>query len=149
MVIRALVALLLLLLAGVAAQAAFAQDVRKLATEPRRSALAGPQGLARMDFDFGETRAWLLSDGNWHIEGMVQHRHGLCAEYQLGIQFGVGSPGCANIQWLGEPIYVTDQRQCNHALVRHAGGEFDPVARDNFDRVTCAQRLIQCEGACR
>ncbi|MEX0958707.1 MAG: hypothetical protein WDZ63_05415 [Burkholderiales bacterium] len=131
------------------AQIASAQDVRKLSTEPRRSAPIGAQDLARMDFHFGEIRAWLLSDGNWHIEGMVQHRGGLCAEYRLGIQFGVGNPGCANVEWLGEPVYATYQRHCNHALLRHAGGDFDAVAKENFDRITCGQRLIQCDGNCR
>lgn len=130
-------------------QVASAQDVRKLSTEPRRSAPLGPQDLARMDFGFGELRAWLLADGNWHIEGTVQHRSGLCAGYQLGIQFGVGSPGCANVEWIGEPVYATYQRHCNHALLRHAGGDVDPVAREHFDHITCAQRLIQCDGNCR
>jgi hypothetical protein len=115
-----------------------ADEVRKLSTEPRRSAgVGGPQAPARMDFDFGGTRAWLLADGNWHIEGAVQHRGVLCAEYRLGIQYGIGSPGCANVEWLGSATYATYQRQCNNALVRHIGGDLDPLAAREFERITC------------
>jgi hypothetical protein len=127
-----------------------ADEVRKLSTEPRRSAgIGGPQAPARMDFDFGGTRAWLLADGNWHIEGMVQHRGVLCGEYRLGMQFGVGNPGCANVEWLGAAAYATYQRQCNNALVRHTGGDVDPIAAREFERISCAQRLIDCSGNCK
>ena len=127
-----------------------ADDVRKLATEPRRtSEIGGEQSLARLDFFFGEIRAWLLQDGNWHIEGTVQHRGALCAEYELGIQFGIGSPGCSNVEWLGTPIYVTQRRQCNNALLSHSGGDLDYAAADVFNDINCAQRLIRCSGICK
>ncbi|HZP92277.1 MAG TPA: hypothetical protein VFB20_05265 [Burkholderiales bacterium] len=126
------------------------QDVRKLSTEPRLSVGGtGAEAVARMDFYFGDIRAWLLEDGSWHIEGMVQHHSALCGEYELGIQFGVGSPGCANVQWLGEPDYGTYQIQCNNALVRHVGGGNSPIAAQNFKRINCGQRLIRCDGFCK
>jgi len=66
-----------------------ADGVRKLATEPRRgSNIGGAHSLARLDFYYGDIRAWLLQDGNWHIEGSIRHRGALCGTYQLGIQFG-------------------------------------------------------------
>lgn len=125
-------------------------DVRKLSTEPRRSSAVGPPyAPARLDFEFGEIRAWLLADGNWNIEGIVRHRGALCADYQLGIQFGIGSPGCANVEWIGRPQYVTYHKQCNNAVVRHIGGDLDLSAAQNFERINCGQRLIRCSGKCR
>lgn len=142
--------LLLISLAAATLAVVQADEVRKLSTEPRRSAgVGGPQAPERMDFDFGSIRAWLLADGNFHVEGTVQHRGALCAEYRVGLQFGIGNPGCANVQWIGSPSYVTYQRQCNNALLRHVGGDIDPVAAREFDNITCAQRLIDCSGNCK
>lgn len=79
--------------------AAAEDDVRRLSSEPRSSqAVGGAHALARMDFRFGDVNAWLLEDGTWHIEGVVQHRGALCADYRLGLRFGRGSPGCANVE---------------------------------------------------
>jgi hypothetical protein len=134
----------------VSALPATADEVRKLATEPRRSNdLGGERSPGRLDFFYGDIRAWLLEDGNWHIEGNVQHRGAFCAQYELGIQFGIGSPGCANVEWLGSPAYVTKRRHCNSALLHHAGGDIDNQAAQAFDRINCAQRLIRCSGNCQ
>ncbi len=127
-----------------------ADEVRKLATEPRRSNdVGGERSPGRMDFNYGDIRAWLLEDGNWHIEGNVQHRGAFCGQYELGIQFGIGSPGCANVEWLGSPAYVTKRRHCNNALLFHSGGDLDYQAAEAFDRINCAQRLIRCSGKCK
>jgi len=127
-----------------------AEEVLKLATEPRRSSdVGGEHSPARLDFHYGDIRAWLLEDGNWHIEGNVQHRGAFCAQYELGIQFGIGSPGCANVEWLGTPVYVTKRRQCNNATLHHTGGDLDDQAAQVFDRINCAQRLIRCSGNCK
>ena len=127
-----------------------ADGVRKLATEPRRgSNIGGAHSLARLDFLYGDIRAWLLQDGNWHIEGSIRHRGVLCSTYQLGIQFGIGNPGCANVEWIGGPAYVTKRRQCNGALLNHVGGDQDQIAADAFDQISCAQRLIYCSGNCK
>ena len=137
-----------LLLSACLAQAA--DEVRKLAAEPRRSqAVGGAHALARMDFRFGDIDAWLLEDGTWQIQGMVQHRGALCAEYRLGMQFGRGNPGCANVEWLTQEQYGTYVVQCNNALVRHVGGGTDPAAAQSFAHITCGQRLIHCSGNCR
>jgi len=135
---------------AISAAPASADEVRKLATEPRRtSEIGGAQSLARLDFFFGDIRAWLLQDGNWHIEGNVQHHGALCGEYELGIQFGIGSPGCANVEWLGTPVYVTQRRQCNNALLHHSGGDLDHAAAEAFGNINCAQRLVRCTGNCK
>lgn len=126
------------------------EDVRKLATEPRRTAAVdGEQSLARLDFRFGDIRAWLLQDGNWRIEGKIQHRGFFCAQYELGIQFGIGNPGCSNVEWMGSPAYVTNRTHCNNAVRPHSGGDRDYAAAEAFDRINCAQRLIRCSGSCR
>ena len=127
-----------------------ADEVRKLATEPRRASNVGPPGSpARLDFFFGDIHAWLLQNGDWHIEGNIQHRGALCATYELGIQFGIGSPGCANVNWIGIPAYATMRTQCNNALLFHSGSDLDPDAADIFDQINCGQRLIRCTGNCK
>jgi hypothetical protein len=127
-----------------------ADEVRKIATEPRRMSEIGPAGSpARLDFFYGDIRAWLLQNGDWHIEGDIQHHGVLCAKYELGIQFGIGNPGCANVEWIGVPDYVTEHTQCNGALLHHSGTDIDPVAANDFDQITCAQRLIRCTGNCK
>ncbi len=127
-----------------------ADEVRKLATEPRRTSdVGGARSPARLDFFFGDIRAWLLQDGNWHIEGNIRHLGALCAKYELGIQFGIGSPGCSNVQWLGSPVYVTRRTHCNNAVLEHSGGDLDYAAADAFDQINCAQRLIRCSGNCK
>jgi hypothetical protein len=127
-----------------------AEEVRKLATEPRRSNdIGGAQSIARLDFRYGDINAWLLEDGNWHIEGSVTHRGAFCAQYQLGIQFGIGSPGCANVKWLGRPAFVTQRRHCNNAQLNHSGGDINYTAAELFEEINCAQRLIRCSGNCK
>lgn len=133
----------------IASEIVQADEVRKLATEARRTSDVGGTQSARLDFFFGDIRAWLRQDGNWHIEGNVRHRGALCGMYELGIQFGAGSPGCANVEWLTSPAYVTSRRQCNSALMNHSGGDISPAAADAFDRINCAQRLIRCSGNCK
>lgn len=147
---RVLIAVFFAIVCGPLASSVDADGVLKLATEPRRgSDIGGAQSLARLDFYYGDIRAWLLQDGNWHIEGSIQHQGALCGTYQLGIQFGIGSPGCANVEWIDGPIYVTKRRQCNGALMVHTGGDQDQIAADAFDQISCAQRLINCSGNCK
>jgi hypothetical protein len=148
--LRSRALLLTLLLLALGREGWAEEEVRKLSTEGRRSpGVATPNAPARMDFLFGDVRGWLLSDGNWHIEGIVQHRGALCAEYRLGMQFGIGSPGCANVEWITDEDYATYGRQCNNAPVQHSGGSNSPVAAQRFERITCAQRLLECNGNCK
>ena len=124
------------------------EEVRKLSAEPQRSKAIG-QNLGRLDFRFGEIRGWLLSNGYWHIEGTVQHRGARCAQYRLGMQFGIGEPGCANVKWITEESYGSFEVQCNNAAVRHVGGNESASAAENFGRINCGQRLLQCSGNCQ
>ena len=125
-----------------------AEEIRTLSSEARLSSNLGATQAARMDFQFGTTKAWLRDDGQWKIEGDVTHRAGFCGTYQLGIQFGTGSPGCANVRWITAPVYVTKRLQCNGAGAFHSGGNYSFAAKQSFEDINCAQRVIKCKGKC-
>ena len=125
-----------------------AEELRVLSSEGQLSSDLGGSQAARMDFNFGTIKAWLRDDGQWKIEGDISHRSGLCGSYQLGIQFGTGNPGCANVRWSSAPIFVTERLQCNGAGVFHSGGDYSFIAKQSFDKINCAQRVIKCKGKC-
>lgn len=107
--------------------------------------------INRLDFDFraGEATAWLNADGDFHLHGWAQHRSLLCATYQMGVRFGIGAPGCLNVEWISDPVYVTSQFQCNGARVEHDGGGGAPDIGAQIAKVTCAERVIRCSGSCK
>ena len=107
--------------------------------------------INRLDFDFraGESTAWLTGDGNFHVHGWLRHRGLLCATYTMGVRFGVGAPGCLNVDWISDPVYVTSQYQCNGARVEHEGGDSVPEVGAQIAKVTCAERVVRCKGSCR
>jgi hypothetical protein len=110
------------------------------------ASIAADGRIDRLEFDFGRNRgkASLARKGELSIETWVQHRGFLCATYEVGVRFGHGDPGCANVQWLAPAKYVTSRRQCNNAVVLHVGGDTDVELSAQFDQVTCAQRMIRC-----
>jgi hypothetical protein len=132
-----------------------------LADEPRtgpvgRTAVARPAAEwnqdgkpVKLEFDFGDFKAWARRDGSWGAEGMVQHRGLLCATYTLSLRVGHGKPGCTGVQWFREPRAVADVKLCNDAAGLLTGGnnEFRDVAR--FDEINCAERTITCSGNCK
>ena len=85
--------------------------------------------INRLDFDFrtGDSTAWLNADGDFHLQGWVPHRGLLCATDRMGVRFGIGAPGCLNVEWISDPVYVTSHFQCNGARVEHAGGDNVPA----------------------
>jgi hypothetical protein len=66
----------------------------------------------------------------------------------VGVRFGAGKPGCSDVTWLTDVIYVTEQTQCNNASQQHTGGDINFSLGKDFVRVTCAERVISCRG-CR
>ena len=120
------------------------------AARPTYSLDAKPH-INRLDFNFrtGESTAWLNGDGDFHMHGWILHNGLLCATYRMGMRFGVGAPGCLNVEWLSDPVYVTSQYQCNGARVEHDGGDTAPEAGAQIAKVTCAERVIRCSGSCR
>jgi hypothetical protein len=129
-------------------QSVNAEELRNLSVEARSIGdLGGLQG-AREEFDFGDTKAWLREDGYWQIEGVISHTSGFCGTYELGIQFGSGSPGCSNAEWLSAPMFVSQHRQCNGSSKLHSGGNFSLLAQERFKTINCAQRVIRCSGKC-
>jgi len=121
----------------------------------RTNAVARPFALytaegkpERLDFDFGNIKAWIRNKGGWNVEGPIKHVGLLCATYEIGLRFGVGSPGCDNVKWISDVSYGTREQQCNSAAVQHYGGGFLPDLAKDFDRITCAERVIRCSGNC-
>ena len=113
--------------------------------------LLSPSAQKSLTFDFdpsSELKAWLKSNGDWKVEGWVQHTGLLCGTYQMGIRFGVGNPGCVNVEWLTEPKYATKHKQCNNVRLHHTGYADSPEVIELFDKVTCAQSLVKCTGRC-
>lgn len=127
-----------------------AASVKRLKAPARAGMEWDPDGkLTKIEFKFDDASAWLRSNGDWYIDGEVIHTRLRCATYQLGMRFGHGNPACVNVEWLTEPRFVTSKKQCNSAVVPHEGGENDPALASEFERITCAERLIRCsDGAC-
>ena len=107
--------------------------------------------IERLDFDFriGESNAWLNSGGDFHVHGWISHPGLLCATYKMGVRFGIGSPGCLNVDWLSGPVYVTSQYQCNGARVEHDGGDSMPDFGERIAAISCAERVVRCSGSCK
>ena len=103
----------------------------------------------KLDFDFGDFKAWARRDGSWNAEGVVQHRGLQCGTYTLSLRVGRGRPDCVDVQWFGEPRTVASVTLCNNAPGPLTGGnnEFRDAAR--FDEITCAERVIRCTGNCK
>lgn len=107
--------------------------------------------INRLDFDFpaSESIAWLNADGDFHLHGWVRHRSLLCATYRMGVRYGIGAPGCLNVEWISDPVYVTSQFQCNGARMEHDGGGNAPDIGAQIAKITCAERVIRCSGSCK
>lgn len=105
----------------------------------------------RLDFDFraGDSLAWINDDGNFQVSGWIKHTGLLCATYRMGVRFGVGSPGCLNVEWITEPRFVTTEVQCNDARIGHTGGDTDPALGKRLARITCGERVVRCTGNCK
>ena len=104
---------------------------------------------ARLDFRAFDFSGYLLGDGTWQVSSPVTHRGLLCATYEVGVRFGVGSPGCTDVNWLSEPIYVGRQRQCNESTVDHVGGDTTPRLGYQLPYITCVERVVRCTGNCK
>ncbi len=101
------------------------------------------------NFKFNDIKAWLNTDGDWYIQGYINHKKLLCAHYDLGVRFGMGNPGCTNVKWISEEEYVSHLRQCNQARMGHGGGNRSGLLKNNYDKITCAERIIKCKGQCK
>lgn len=104
---------------------------------------------AKLEFDFGDFRAWGRRDGSWNVEGEVQHRGLLCGTYTLLLRVGHGNPGCTNVEWFNEPRAVASVRLCNNATGMLTGGDMEYASADRFDEITCAERTLSCSGNCK
>lgn len=154
MIRLAAIALLSTLIAGKAwaAEQQLDSDERGINAQARPTySLDADPHINRLDFDFraSESTAWLNADGDFHLHGWVRHRSLLCATYKMGVRFGIGAPGCLNVEWISEPFYVTSQFQCNGARVEHDGGGSAPEIGAQIAKITCAERVVRCSGSCK
>jgi len=104
--------------------------------------------LQRKDFHFHDFTAWLKRDGTWHIEGVVSHAGLLCGRYEVGMRFGIGNPGCANVHWISDDRFVTSESQCNNVDFNHSGNNVDESLTGSFDEITCGEAVTRCTGNC-
>jgi hypothetical protein len=137
-----------LLSAAISPQAGAAEQRSQAAAQSPTVTLDGYK-LQRKDFRLGAFTAWLKRNGEWHIEGPVRHRGLLCGTYEVGMRFGTGKPDCTDVQWVSEVRYATSQSQCNDAEMPHSGTEIDASLADQFDAITCAERVTRCSGNCK
>ena len=103
----------------------------------------------QLNFKYANAKAILRQSGDIIIEGNVTHKGLRCATYSGGIRFGKGNPGCVDVTWITDPIYLTSQKQCNNAILPHSGADMDSSAAKHFDEITCGQFLLKCEGNCK
>jgi hypothetical protein len=104
---------------------------------------------AREDFRLSDGAIWVRKGGEWHVEAQVSHPFLLCGTYRVGVHFGVGNPGCTNVEWLTDLVYVTSEVHCNQATRLHVGGDTTEALKQRFAEISCAERTITCTGRCR
>jgi len=103
----------------------------------------------KLEFRFDNATAWVRDNGTFALDAEIKHEWLLCGTYEVGINFGIGSPACTNVSWLGSPRYVTKRKQCNHAWMVHSGTDIEREVINNFPEITCAQLVIKCTGKCK
>jgi hypothetical protein len=130
--------------------AEFRESAITAAARPVYSVSATPR-VERLEFQFSaeQSTAWLNREGDFGATGWVSHVGLRCAEYRLGLRFGIGAPGCLNVEWISAPRFVSSQRQCNGARVMHSGGDSIADLGVALERISCAERVVRCEGTCK
>jgi hypothetical protein len=103
----------------------------------------------KLDFNFGDFKAWARKKGGWQIEGWIHHEGLVCGTYYVGVRFGAGNPGCDNVQWFSDPKIVSQREHCNSAGRLHQGGDIEFPFADRFAQITCAERIVRCTGNCK
>ena len=121
------------------------------ATVSKPSGLILPDEMKKLQFKFSnaELSAWVRQNGEWYIEGSISHNNFFCADYSLGIRVGEGHPGCIDVKWLTEDQYATRKKQCNNVNMNHSGYQSNSEIAGIFGKITCAQAVVKCEGACQ
>jgi hypothetical protein len=115
----------------------------------RPAKMPGDEPKIYFTFDeSAELKAWLKENGEWHLEGWIKHNRFRCGTYRLGLRFGKGDFGCANISWMTEPQYIDKKTQCNQSQMHYSGYNTNQENTLITSEVTCAQLVIQCTGIC-
>lgn len=97
-------------------------------------------------FRFNAFTGSLRKDGSWDVHGLIRHAGLACANYQVGVRFGLGDASCREVNWITPVRYVTDRKQCNDAEVEHRGGYHEPLLEYEFLNVNCAELSLKCQG---
>lgn len=102
-------------------------------------------------FNFFKSTATLKQNGDWTIEGDITHNGLLCADHEIGMRFGVGSEegDCNEVTWITIDEYVSTQTLCNNSTVSYRGAVHDDYLAENYDKITCAERVSRCTGNCK
>jgi hypothetical protein len=102
-------------------------------------------------FNFFGSTASLDKNGDWSIEGTVTHNGMLCADYEIGLRFGASSAegDCTDVEWLTMDEYALTQTLCNNATAPYRGVLHDDYLAENFEKISCVERVIRCTGNCK
>lgn len=103
------------------------------------------------NFNFFGSRATLNQDGDWAIEGTLTHKGLFCADYEVGLRFGISPEAgdCSDVEWITIDEYVLTQSLCNNATMPYRGMLHDDYLQENFDKIKCVERVIRCTGNCK
>jgi len=103
----------------------------------------------KFEFKFDHASAWLRQNGAFKLDAEVKHEWLLCGDYEVGVRFGIGQPGCTNVSWLSTTQFVSKRKQCNHAWMVHQGSGTDSALVGDMEEITCGQLVIRCTGKCK
>lgn len=143
---------LLLLILGMHAIAAQADSYTRRAESPAQYPRIQYDGAApsQKSFNFSASKATLNKLGKWSIEGTLKHNGLLCGDYEIGMRFGIGKEeGCIDAEWVSGDQFVAQYTLCNNAVMPYKALMEEPVLAENFERISCAERVIRCVGICK
>ncbi len=124
-------------------------DRAETATIKPGSSWSPPGDDKSVAFAFSDGEVTLQSNGEWSAKGWIRHAGILCGRYSIGVQFGIGSPGCINVEWKNNPQFSVPKSQCNNAVLKHLVYEKAPELKKSFEKITCARRVVRCTGNCK
>jgi hypothetical protein len=140
-----------IILAATSSSAAQADTYTKRSSSP--ATYPGVQydgsNALQKNFNFPASKGQLKKNGEWVVEGSLVHKGLLCADYEVGVRFGIAKEGCTDVEWVSTDQYATSQSLCNNAKIPYRAVMQEPELEASFDKITCAERIIRCTGTCK
>lgn len=127
------------------------QSIKKYSAQAAMPVFQMPGDEKSVTFDFdksNEMKGELNEKGKFKAEGWVAHKRLRCATYQLGVRFGKGELACVNVEWLTDVEFITEMKQCNQSKMHHVGHGENPVIKEIYNEISCAELQIKCTGVC-